>query len=489
MIVSLRKRLLWGITLGTTILLTIFSVSVYTITHQTMIQHFDESLLGTARMLSAVIENEGVENGHHDEQRSGRNISEIVFEFEFDVRMTPQFNTLNGGGYFQIWDQEGNVLVRSPSLGKQNLTYIKSGSDAPEYRKTRLPNNKRGRAISYPFLPRPKDELPPNQLQQPRMLTLVLSQNADGIYGHFAFLRWLLAGASLGVVFLSTGVAFCVTRTSLRPIHSLARAITSVGEDNLGLNFPSDHYPAELRPVCQCLNDVFRRLERSFKREKEFNANVAHELRTPLAGIQSTIEVCLSREREPADYRNAFEDCLQIAMAMNKMIDTLLTLSKFDSGQMAIEKTSFHPNELIDNIWRYFSDKAYDKGIRFENSIPPETVCRSDKDRLAMILSNVLENAVEYTDRTGRIRTDVECTEDLLAISVSNTGCRLTQADVEHVFDHFWRKDAARTDAGKHCGIGLPVARKIASLLKITIDVTIDGDVFTVRLCIPNERS
>ena len=72
MIVSLRTRLLWGITLGTTILLTIFSVSVYTITHQTMIQHFDESLLGTARMLSAVIENEGVENGHHDEQRSGQ---------------------------------------------------------------------------------------------------------------------------------------------------------------------------------------------------------------------------------------------------------------------------------------------------------------------------------------------------------------------------------------------------------------------------------
>ncbi len=498
MILSLRTRLLGGIIIATAVLLGLFSVIIYSVTRQSLIRHFDVSLLGRAQMLSAMIEEDGFEGEHEHEENgdegreenddefasdSGRIEREI--DFEFDVGMIPEFNHPNGGSYYQFWSADGKALVRSPSLAKQDLKRFAGVSTDPVFREMMLPDKKRGRAISYPFLPRTDGESTKDRTAQDRMLTLVLAQNADALYGHLDFLKWLLVCASVGVVFLSAGAAYLVTRTGLRPVHSLAGAITAVREDNLGLTFSSAHYPAELAPICDCLNDVFRRIERSFKREKQFNANVAHELRTPLAGMQSTIEVCLTRERAASEYREAFNDCLQIAKAMHKMIDTLLMLSKLDAGQITIHTESVELNRLVDEAWRFHAEKAHDKRTVFDHSMDVDAVCRSDKDRLGMIISNLLENAVEYTDDGGRIWTHFQQSADGLTLSVFNNGCELTPEDADHLFDFFWRKSSARTDAGRHCGIGLSVARKVAAILGVKIVIDVQGSVFAVHLTLP----
>ena len=492
MIVSLRTRLLGGIILGTAVLLAVFSVAVYTVTRQSMVQHFDASLLTTAQMLSALIEEESgseeAENGHQAEATAEAENPKRQIDFEFDVRMTPAFNHLNGGAYYQVWTGEGKTLSRSPSLGTRNLDRFEPALGSAAYRAVVLPDQTAGRAISYRFLPNEENASEAAPSGDP-MLTLVLARSAVEMNDHLAFLRWLLAAASVGVVILSTGIAFLVTRSSLGPIRSLAQTITAVGEDNLGQFFPPEAYPAELSPICRCLNDTLRRLEKSFTRERQFNANVAHELRTPLAGMRSTIEVCLSRDRDSVEYREAFQSCLQIAMTMNKMIDTLLSLSKLESGQIVLQTQSIRLAGGIDTLWRGFADKAYDKGIVFENAVLADAVCRSDKDRLEMILSNVLDNAVEYTNTGGRIRAALERQAGAVNILVSNTGCVLTPEEAQNVFDFFWRKSRSRTEAGTHCGIGLPVARKIAGVLGIAMTVTVAGDVFTVCLHIPDEHT
>jgi signal transduction histidine kinase len=168
---------------------------------------------------------------------------------------------------------------------------------------------------------------------------------------------------------------------------------------------------------------------------------------------------------------------------MNKMIDTLLTLSRLDSGQISIQKESISLKGIIDGSWRYFADKAYDKDLVFINSIEGDVVCESDKDRLGMVISNILDNAVEYTNQGGRIHVYNEPSNSSIILSISNTGCRLTQGDVKHVFEFFWRKDTSRTDTGTHCGIGLSVAQKVAKALGIDIDINLkEDDIFTVRL-------
>jgi signal transduction histidine kinase len=480
--------LLLGIIAGTAVLLTIFSILIYTMTRQKMIRHFDQSLLATARMLSAVAEEESKgdesESKDNDKPPSRPQPMKRSIDFEFDVRMTPEFNTINGGAYYQIWSADGKTLVRSPSLGDQNLDYFESVLETPDYQNTILPDGMPGRAISYCLLPKQENESDAGPAQN-RILTLVLAQSAAELYTHLRFLKWLLAASSLGVVCLSAGIAFGVTRTGLRPVNSLAQKIDAVGQDNLGQVFHPSQYPVELWPICTRLNDAFRRLEKSFARERQFNADVAHELRTPLAGIQSTLEVCLFRNRESAEYRQAMEDCLQITRTMNKLIDTFLLLSKVDSGQIAFQMEDIPVGKTIDRIWQCFTDKARDKRIIFENTVLSGAVGRSDKDHLGTILLNVLENAVAYTDPGGRIWAAADRDGDQIRLRISNTGCTLTKEDAEQVFDFFWRKSSSRTDAGSHCGIGLSVARKMAEALGISIEIDVHEGVFTVYLTIP----
>ena len=102
-----------------------------------------------------------------------------------------------------------------------------------------------------------------------------------------------------------------------------------------------------------------------------------------------------------------------------------------------------------------------------------------------MIVSNVLDNAVEYCDRGGRIWTFTERSADSIILAVSNTGCRLEPDDVSHVFDSFWRSDESRTDTGRHCGVGLAVVRKLADVLNVKVEAEVEAQVFTIRLYLP----
>ena len=477
MILSLRTRLLGGIVIATAVLLMIFSGVVYGLTRKSMIAHFDASLLNTAHLLTAIIEDEGFKETPEDADRpAGR-----MLDFEIDVRMTPEFHHVNGGAYYQVWDAEGDVLLQSPSLGDHHLEIFSGESSDVVFQAVVLPDRHRGRAISYQFWPRADDELKAEEMSRQPRLTLVLAQRTDEMQEHLQFLVWVLAGATAGVVVLSAGIAAAVARIGLSPVHTLAGQIADIHEDHL-IRFCPDDYPAELRPVCHCLNDAFGRIAASFQREKQFNANVAHELRTPLAGMQSILEVSLSRPRESAAYRAAFEDCRQIAVSMNKMIDTLLALSRLDAGQVSMQIEALSLNALVENAWRFFADAAHDKEIAFDNAVEPDAVCQSDKEHLGMILSNVLHNAVDYTPTGGRIWTTAQQIEGQLVVSVCNTGCRLTAEEVGHVFDFFWRKSTSRSEAGRHCGIGLSVAQKIAQTLGIQIDVAVSDGTFCLNL-------
>ncbi len=493
MIVSLRTRLLMGVITGTAVLLGVLCVSVYAITRRYLIGQFDISLLTTARMLSAVIEeedfNEEAEGGRdaHDAETAdsqNRLPTERALELDIEVGMTGEFSDLNGGAYYQFRDNDRSLTVRSPSLGQRDLPQLEAESTTPAYRECTLPDGKRGRLVHLRFRPRTEQEH--QEQAQRNALTLVVARDATDLDGFLLFMRWLLLGSSVVVVILSTGLGLIVTRAGLGPVASLARGIESVHEDNLDRRFSGQEYPEELRPICACLNALLGRLKSSFDRQRQFNADLAHELRTPLAGIQSVIEVSLLRGREPREYRDSLQDCLRIARSMHRMIDTLLSLARFDSGEISSRSERICLRRLVEDEWRNFADKAHDRNLAFENLPDDDVACMSDKDHLGMIISNVLDNAVEYSDAGGRIWVDVQRTGELLVLSISNTGCELAAADVEHVFDSFWRRDESRTRTGEHFGIGLAVVQKLTKALGIKVKArTEQHSVFTISLELP----
>jgi len=472
---SLRTRLLTRIIVATILLLTIFSLAVYLVIRSALVKQFDTSLASVARILAASVELDGDE-----------------IELEFEVRKMPEFQSAKHPTYYQLWKPDGTVVARSPLLGADDLARLEGGVDALVFGKSRMPDNRPVRAVGLKFAPRAADsnEEDHRNLTAEQTLTLVVARDPSDLMSQLRFLRWLLLSASAAVITLSLLIAAVVVRQGLRPLNSIAGEIAAISQENLTTRIGAESAPSEVAPIKDRLNDLLARLEDAFKRERRFTADVAHELRTPLAGLRSTIEVTLSRARDTAEYQTALSICLEIVENMHIMVSNLLTLARLDAHQVTLRTEQIRLAELVHSAWRPFADRAEQRRITFENHIPADLTCQSDPEHLSIVFRNLLENAAEYTNQAGQIRIAAQRTGDSLQVTFSNTGCKLTAEQVSKVLDSFWRADESRSDATVHSGLGLAMVKRIITALNGSITAQIDQpDTFKITFTLPCPRT
>ena len=473
---SLRTRLIVSIIGGMLLLLAVFSLIVYSVIRRALINQFDASLTSTAQILVASVE-----------------LNDGEIDLELEVKHMQEFQRTDRPTYYQLRHKD-TVVMRSPSLGRDDLLRFEGPLDVPVFRALQR-NGEPLRAISLKFEPRgvkkperdrdhKRNEC--NQQAKRQTLTLVVARDARVLQDQLSFLRWLLLIASAGTIILSFLIAAFVVRQGLNPLNCIATEIADIREDDLATRIGIPSVPAEILPIKNRLNDLLSRLEDAFKRERRFTADVAHELRTPLAGIRSTIEVTLARARDSTEYKTILSECLAIVESMQTMVNNLLTLARLDARQITFRRARIKLAELVNSCWRPFSDRALEREIVFDNRIPAEMTCESDPENLSTALSNLLDNAVEYTNKGGQIWTTARQVPDTIEITVANTGCKLTSEQASQVFDCFWRSDSSRKDAGVHCGLGLALVQRIIRTLGGSTSADVQaGGIFTVRLILP----
>lgn len=488
MIRSLRSRLLVGMIAAMTLLLILFSLMVYFVIRNALEEQFRTSLVTSARLLAAGVEldipkNEEQHTGHQDEKNG--------VDIEFDVQMMPEFQRKKRPSYFQLWRQDGTVVARSPSLEQSDLSRFEGTLGKPVIRSVLLRKGRPGRAVGLKFMPRIEEN--PEKIPSSAgeyMLTLVVARDATEMLSDLRFLRWLLLIASAGVMGLSCLISAIIVRQGLGPLNSLSAAISTINEDDLSGRIEMEKLPVEIMPIQERLNDLLSRLEASFNRERRFTADVAHELRTPLAGLRTTLEVALSREREPRQYQTSLADCLGISHTMESTVANLLALARIEAQQVTFRKETIDVSKLVNSLWNSYACRAQKRNVTFENQLSNDITCDSDPEFLALVFTNLLDNAVEYVNENGRIWITGKHTNDFIEIILANTGCQLRQEDVSRVFDRFWRSDAARTKKDSRCGIGLALVHRIALALGGEARAEIvDKQVFTIRLRLPTALS
>jgi two-component system sensor histidine kinase QseC len=475
MTISLRERLLWGIIGGMIILLLVFSILLYNVIHKALNNQFDASLLATARVLIATIEMKGDFESTGQQER---------IKLEIDTHMIPEFSDNLAAGFYQLQRQNGQVIIRSPSLEEDKQLETTEISEKPRYHKILLPNNNRGRSVCIWFVPGgEKTEIQFESAKKGgRLLCLVLARDATELYEQFMFLRLLFIGASAAAILLSVGIGSFVVKTALKPLNHLAGEIAAVNINTLGNQLDLANLPSEMVPVVQKLNNLLDRLKISFERERCFTSDVAHELRTPLAGIRSTLEVALLRPRDLPAYQESMADCLSIAREMQELVDKLLALARLDTNEITLTRNTFFIAELIENCWKPFAETARKRSITFENQVSKEILCRTDKEYLAMALTNLLENAADYTNTGGRIWFESRESQRHITLTLANTGCNLSSEQADKVFDRFWRADTSRSDTGTHCGLGLALVEKIIRSLAGSIQVASQNGIFMATI-------
>jgi signal transduction histidine kinase len=455
------------------LLLVCFSVTVYAVIRRALTAEFDSSLTSTVEILSASVE---LEAG--------------TIDAEFEEQHVREFNDAQQPAYYQVWKSDGEVVCRSPLLGAHDLPRLYGPAGTPVHSTFRdHQDHRRLRAVGLTFVPRidPEDPNTATPASDRGAVVMVVARDASRLYRQLALLRWLLVGAAGATAALALLVASVVVRRGLKPLESIAAEIATIGQDDLGARLAEGALPDEIAPVRDRLNALLSRLEAAFERERRITTDVAHELRTPLAGIRATIEVALTKQRDNAEYRSVLSECLEIATGMETLVANLLMLARLDAGAATLQMERIALNELVDSIWAEFGNKAASRGITWENNIGDNLVVHSDRVRLRMILSNLLDNAAEYAGSSGRIWTTARRTGNKVEITVANTGCTLTGEQAAQVFERFWRADAARGETGVHCGLGLALVQEMAKALHGSAMAEIQDGTFTVTITLPAE--
>ena len=318
-----------------------------------------------------------------------------------------------------------------------------------------------------------------------------------GYYGPYYFsdteLQFLTALNRLLLIAGAVSLAVCVligtwlARRFSKPISDVIRAAGHIagGEYHARLTPPSD--TAELAELAHSLNSLADSLEEQESLRKRLTADVAHELRTPLTTLQSTVEAMLDGIWEPSEAH--LSSCREEILRLNKLVDELGALSRYDSESLSLNREAFDLGELANATARNFESAAQSADVSLLVSGASANVF-ADRDKIGQILINLLHNALKFTPAGGSITLETAADETTARLTIRDTGEGISPEDLPHIFERFYRADPSRSRQTGGSGIGLAIALAIARAHGGTITATSqpgEGSAFTLSLPVLRE--
>lgn len=283
----------------------------------------------------------------------------------------------------------------------------------------------------------------------------------------------LLVGAVLLVgMVASAALAVSVSKRGLRPLAAMTHSLMRVSPDRLDERVPPHEWPRELQPVAIAFDDMLDRLENSFNRLSQFSADLAHELRTPIAHIRGEAEVALTRPRSPNEYRAVIESSVAECERLSGLIDNLLFLARAEAADRQVHRQTFDARAAVEKIASYYEALAEERqvGITSEG----EATIAADLLLFNRALSNLVENALRHTPAGGAITIALTADAETTEVAVRDTGAGIAGEHLPHVFDRFYRADPSRSAEGT--GLGLALVKSIVALHGGTVAIASEVD-------------
>lgn len=298
-----------------------------------------------------------------------------------------------------------------------------------------------------------------------------------------ADLRVLAAafGAALpgALVVVAIG-ALAVARRALQPIHALSERMETLSAHGLDQRIEMERADSEFRRIIRAFNAMMERLERSFRQANRFTADASHELKTPLAVMQGSIERALARSPAGSEAQQAFSELLDEVVRQRRVLDALLLLSRADAGQLPIRRERLALSEMLESLLDDTELHAEPRGIAIRRDVTPGIDLSADPALLRRAIENLLSNAVKHNRDGGWIECRLSSGGGEAQLSIGNTGDPIPAAEREAVFQRFYRGGRATAHAPEGVGLGLALAREI---------VLAHGGTLALEDCAANEPS
>lgn len=297
----------------------------------------------------------------------------------------------------------------------------------------------------------------------------------------------------LALLLAAAGGSFLASR-ALNPIDSITRTAQQISAHDLTQRLQVPSSPDEVGRLAETFDSMLDRIEQAFSQQRQFIADASHELRTPLAVLATQADLALDQARRPEDYRSALQEIRQQAMQMTRLLAELLTLARADYGNVTIDHEELDLTALVADTAATLAPLAEAAGVRLTTAAGAPVAISGDQARLTQLIINLVDNALKHTPDGGAVALEVAVAGERVVLRVTDSGAGIAPEHLPHVFERFYRVDAARSRDEGGAGLGLAICRWIVGAHQGDIAVeSTPGEGTTVTVSLPltsasNER-
>ncbi|MCC6347814.1 MAG: HAMP domain-containing histidine kinase [Nitrospirales bacterium] len=375
-----------------------------------------------------------------------------AIELELSEVISGEYSTPRSGHYYKVM-MDGRALAASPSLADEDFTFARRvvlfhgtpgegtyDSTGPDKEPVRVLRN------DFSFLGRDASVYVAE--------SLVDSLNMIGMFRRVLF---IVVPASIVVVCL---VGLCIVRRSIRPLKAFSTRIEAITHKTMGERINTANEVKELVGLAGSFNAMLDRLQRAFESQRRLVSDASHELKTPVTVIKSQCDVVLRKERTGEEYREALATVQAVAGNMIRLVRSLLSLARLDSGMLA--PVDFRPvvlKECMRDAVALVMPLADKKRIALRMDIHESLLVSGDRERLIEAFLNIVDNAVKYNREGGRVEITALREGAMIQMKVVDTGIGIKEENRAKIFERFYRENTAGDAEGT--GLGLSIAKTI----------------------------
>jgi heavy metal sensor kinase len=308
---------------------------------------------------------------------------------------------------------------------------------------------------------------------------------------HLELARFTRILMAVGIILLLVAPlgGYLLAGRATRPIARIISTTKRLDPSHLDERLPIRGTRDELDRLSQTINSFLDRIATYLQQSREFTANAAHELRSPLTALQSSLEIALNADRSVEEYKEVLAVLLEECGQMRVLVNQLLLLAEGDAGRLRLHSQALRLDQIITSSLEMFQVVAEAAGVELSTRRLEPAMIRGDGNRLWQVVNNLIDNAIKFTPAGGRITLDFRLDDARRQgiLEVSDTGAGIDSHDLPHVFDRFYQGDKARDreNPSRGLGLGLSICQAVVAAHGGSIEVASTpgrGTTFTVRL-------
>ncbi len=359
--------------------------------------------------------------------------------------------------FIQIIDEQGHVLIASVNTPAEQGPRMSGESPQPiNWRDYRLVQRRSSKPGIPPFAIRVGASIQPIRTDVAKLTKLILVVGLA-----------LLPLAAVG--------GFLLTDRALRPIQKIINTARRLRPSKLDERLPIRSTGDELDQLSLTINHLLDRIGDYLLRHREFIANAAHELRSPLAAIQSSVEIGLNSDRTMEEYKELLYQTVEQCRTLALLVNQLLLLAESDIAKALSTEQIVPLGHVVERSVDMFRAIAEERDIQLRASIAESVTVPGDTFRLRQVVNNLLDNALKFTERGGVVSVELEHDREQrrAVLKVSDTGIGIDSEELPHIFERFYQVDRAREreSCARGNGLGLSICQSIVHAHGGQIDV------------------